>query len=69
VANPNGKIFEAIAKIGQGLSVAASEELTPLAEEILEYDELVNAKVTLTIEEAENDAEIVNDGIKPEFIN
>ena len=66
-ANPNGKIFEAIAKIGQGLSVEASEELTPLAEEILEYDELVNAKVTLTIEEAENDAEIVNDGIKPEY--
>lgn len=66
-ANPNGQIFEAIAKVGQGISVTRSEELTPLAEEILEYDELVNAKVTLSLEEAENDAEIVNDGITPEY--
>ena len=47
----------------------AVKKSKPLSEKILEYDESVNAKVTLTIEEAENDAEIVNDGIKPEFIN
>ncbi len=66
-ANPNGQIFEAIAKVGQVISVTRSEELTPLAEEILEYDELVNAKVTLSLEDAEKDAEIVNDGITPEY--
>lgn len=66
-ANPNGKIFEAIAKVGQGLSVVSGEELTPIAEEILEYDELVNAKVTLSIEKAEMDAELINDGIKPDY--
>ena len=66
-ANPNGQIFEAIAKVGQGIAVTRSEELTPLAEEILEYDELVHAKVTLSLEDAEKDAEIVNDGITPEY--
>ena len=66
-ANPNGQIFEAIAKVGQGISVTRSEELTPLAEEILEYDELIHAKVTLSLEDAEKDAEIVNDGITPEY--
>lgn len=66
-ANPNGLIFEAIAKVESGLSMSSNDELTMIAEEILEYDELVNAKVTLSLEEAENDAEIINDGIKPDY--
>lgn len=64
--NPNGKVFEAIAQVGQGLSIS-KEELTQLAEEILEYDELIAAKVTLSLEEAESDAEIVFDGIRPDY--
>ena len=66
-ANPNGILFEAIAKVERGLSITRNEELTPLAEEILEYDELVNAKVTLSLEEAEKDAELINDGIVPDY--
>lgn len=67
-ANPSGKIFEAIEKVGQGLSVVSNDDIKPIAEEILEYDELVHAKVILSLEEAERDAEIVNDGIKPDYV-
>ena len=67
-ANPSGKIFEAVEKVGQGLSVISNDDIKPIAEEILEYDELVNAKVVLSIEDAERDAEIVNDGIKPDYL-
>lgn len=67
-SNPSGKIFEAIERVGQGLSVVSTDDIKPIAEEILEYDELVNAKVVLSLEAAERDAEIVNDGIKPDYV-
>ena len=66
-SNPNNQIFESIAKVSNGLSVAIPEEYTPIAEAILEYDELFHAKVTLSLEEAANDAELINDGIKPNY--
>ena len=44
-----------------------TSDYTPIAESILEYDELLNAKVTLSLEEAENDAELINDGVKPDY--
>ncbi len=66
-ANPNNQIFEAIAKVSNGLSIADPAEYTPIAEAILEYDELVHAKVSLSLEEAENDATIINDGVKPNY--
>lgn len=67
-ANPCGKIFDAVEKVGQGLSYVSTDDIKPIAEEILEYDELVHSKVILSLEEAERDAEIVNDGIKPDYI-
>ena len=66
-SNPNNQLFESIAKVSNSLSVAAPEEYTPIAEAILEYDELLHAKVTLSLEEAANDAELINDGIKPNY--
>lgn len=66
-ANPNNKIFEAVETVSKGLSIKGNEELTPIAEQILEYDELINARIVLSIEQAENDAEMVNDGIKPDY--
>lgn len=66
--NPSGKIYEAIEKVGQGISVVNNDYIKQVAEEILEYDELVNAKVVLSLKEAELDAEIVNDGIKSDYI-
>lgn len=65
--NPNNQIFEAVGKVSNGLSVNAPEEYTPIAEAILEYDELLHAKITLSLEEAANDAEIINDGVKPNY--
>lgn len=65
--NPNNKIFEAIANVSSGLSVAETSEYTPIAEAIMEYDELVHAKVTLSLEAAEDDAKIINDGLKPDY--
>lgn len=65
--NPNNKVFDAIAKVSNGLSVVLPEEYTSIAEEILEYDELMNAKITLSLEQAADDAEIINDGIKPDY--
>lgn len=65
--NPNNQILEAIAKVSNGLSVASPEEYTLLAEQILEYDELLHAKVTLSLEDAANDAELINDGVKPDY--
>lgn len=66
--NPNNKIFDAIEQVGKGLSVVSNDDIKPIAEEILEYDELVHAKVVLSLEEAEADAELVNDGIKPDYV-
>ena len=66
-SNPNNHIFEAIAQVSNGLSVGTPEEYTPIAEAILEYDELLHAKVTLSLEEAANDAELINDGVKPSY--
>ncbi|MBO2517713.1 MAG: hypothetical protein CW338_10695, partial [Clostridiales bacterium] len=67
--NPNCKIFEAIDKVSQGLTIPKDEDLKAIAEEILEYDELVNAKVTLSLTEAEDDAELVNDGLRPDYVS
>ena len=66
--NPNSKIFEAIEQVGKGLSVVSNDDIKPIAEEILEYDELVHAKIVLSLEDAEIDAELVNDGIKPDYV-
>lgn len=66
-ANPNNQIFEALAVVTNGLAVASPEEYTPIAEAILEYDELLNAKVTLSLEDAADDAELINDGVKPDY--
>ncbi len=65
--NPNSQIFEAIASVSNGLAIADQAEYTGIAEAILEYDELVHAKVTLSLEEASEDAEIINDGVKPNY--
>lgn len=65
--NPSNKIFEAIDKVSTGISVVSADDLKIIAEEILEYDELINAKITLTLDKAEEDAELVNDGIKPDY--
>lgn len=65
--NPNNDIFNAIAKVSNGLSISIPEDYTPIAEAILEYDELLHAKVTLSLEEAANDAELINDGVKPNY--
>ena len=65
--NPNNKIFDAIAKVSNGISVSLPEEYTPIAETILEYDELRNASVVLTLEAAAEDAEILNDGVRPDY--
>jgi hypothetical protein len=66
--NPGGVIFDAIERVGQGLSLVSNDDIKPIAEEILEYDELVHAKITLSLEDAELDAELVNDGIKPDYV-
>ena len=66
-SNPNNHIFEAIAKVSNGLSVSIPEEYTPIAEAILEYDALLHAKVTLSLEEGADDAALINDGIKPNY--
>ena len=58
--NPNNKILEAIDNVSINISVATSDELKLMAEEILEYDELTNAKIKLSLEEAEKQAEIVD---------
>ena len=65
--NPNNLLLNAIAQVSNGLSVAIPEEYTPIAEAILEYDELLHAKVTLSLEEAASDAELINDGVKPDY--
>lgn len=67
--NPNNKMLEAIDKVSTGISVATSDELKLMAEEILEYDELTNAKIKLSLEEAEQQAEIVNDGLRPDYLS
>jgi hypothetical protein len=66
--NPNGIVFEAINKVGQGLTIVCADDIKSIAEEILEYDELVHAKVVLSLEDAENDAEIFNDSIRPDYV-
>ena len=65
--DPSGKIFEAIARVEQGLSLQHADEIKPLAEEILEYDELVHAKEVLSLAQAEADAESIRDGIRPDY--
>lgn len=66
--NPGNQVFVAINRVSTGISVESRDDLKTIAEEILEYDELIDAKITLTLEKAEEDAAIVNDGIKPNFI-
>ena len=65
--NPGNQIFEALSKVSNGITSVSSEGLKLIAEEILEYDELIDAKITLTLEKAEEDAELVNDGIRPDY--
>lgn len=65
--NPGNQIFEALGKVSNGITSVSSEGLKLIAEQILEYDELIDAKITLTIEKAEEDAELVNDGIRPDY--
>lgn len=65
--NPGNQIFEALSKVSNGITSVSSEGLKLIAEGILEYDELIDAKITLTLEKAEEDAELVNDGIKPDY--
>ncbi len=65
--NPNNKILEAVDKVSADISVVSSDDLKLIAEEILEYGELIGAQITLTIDNAEKDAELVNDGIKPDY--
>ena len=65
--NPNNQIFESIDKVSQGISVINDDLLKTLAEEILEYDELIHAKNVLTLQEAEHDATLVCDGITPDY--
>lgn len=67
--DPSGKIYEAIARVEQGLSLQNADEIKPLAEEILEYDELVHAKEVLSLAQAEADAESIRDGIRPDYIS
>ena len=65
--NPGNQIFEALSKVSNDITSVSSEGLKLIAEEILEYDELIDAKITLTLEKAEEDAELVNDGIRPNY--
>lgn len=65
--NPSMQIYDSIEKVGKGISVVAIDDLKPLAEEVLEYDELVNAKVVVSLKDAEKDAELINDGIMPNY--
>lgn len=65
--NPGNQIFEALSKVSNGITSVSSEGLKLIAEEILEYDELIDAKITLILEKAEEDAELVNDGIRPDY--
>ena len=65
--NPGNQIFEALSKVSNGITSVSSEGLKLIAEEILEYDELIDAKITLTLEKAEEDSELVNDGIRPDY--
>ena len=65
--NPGNQIFEALSKVSNGITSVSSEGLKLIAEEILEYDELIDAKITLTLEKAEEDAELVNDGIRTDY--
>lgn len=66
-ANPNGQIYAAIEKVQKGMTLTTDDELRILAEELLEYDELKNSKVKLSLEEAEKDAELINDGLRPDY--
>ena len=66
-ANPNGLVYNAIAKVSNSLAIISNNELTPIAEEILEYDELVHAKVTLSLDDAESDSAIINDGLQMDY--
>lgn len=65
--DPSGAVLEAVERVGQGLSLCAPEDITPLAEEILEYDELVHAKDVMSLAEAEAAAEELRDGIRPDY--
>ena len=58
--NPGNQIFDAISKVSTGISVASSDDLKTIAEEILEYDELINAKITLSLDKAEEGTYYLN---------
>lgn len=57
----NNRICEAVSKVSNAID-STLDVIRPLSEEILEFDELCNAKVVFTLKEAENDAKKLNDG-------
>lgn len=67
-ADPSQHIVQAIEEVRQEISGAYGDRFKRMAEEILEYDELVHANTTFSLEEAERDAEIVNDGLRPDYV-
>lgn len=66
-ADPSGSLFSAISQVGTGISVSSGSTLKLLAEQIMEYDELMHAKMVLSLEDAEHDAALVRDGIRPDY--
>ena len=65
--NPNSRLYEAVAEVGNSLSSKSGEYFTLLTEQVLEYDELVKVWTTLELEQAADDAERLNDGLRPEY--
>ena len=67
-ADPGGALFSAIAQVESGISLSSASTLKRLAEQIMEYDELMHAKVVLSLKDAEEDATLVRDGIRPDYL-
>lgn len=66
-ADPGGALFSAISQVESGISLSSGSTLKLLAEQIMEYDELMHAKVVLSLEDAEADATLVRDGLQPDY--
>lgn len=65
--NPSNKIWNAINRVNNLLSIANMDDFKALADQILEYDQLINAKEVISLQDAEITAESVRDGIKPDY--
>ena len=63
----SNEVYAAIDKVASLISLRSSEDWKNLAEEILEYDELVNARIRLSVEDAEADARLVHEGVGPDY--